>query len=81
MMKRDEIFEKIVEICRDVFENDELLLTEQTSREDVEAWDSLSHLNLISDIQDEFDITMTLEEISESKNIGKLVDVCMKYLQ
>ncbi len=80
-MQRNEVFQKIAEICRDVFENDDLILTEQTGAKDVEEWDSLTHLNLISDIQEEFDITLTLEEITKSENLGELTDACMRHLQ
>lgn len=79
-MNRPEIFEKIVEICKDVFENDELALTEASSSEDVEEWDSLTHLSIISDIEDEFGISFTLDEITNSGNLGELVTAVEKHL-
>lgn len=78
-MERNEILKKITEIARDVFDNDEVELTEQTTAADVEEWDSLSHLSLVSDIEDEFGITFTLAEISGSKNVGELVDAIIKH--
>ena len=80
-MERNEILAKINEIARDVFDNDEVELTEQTTAADVEEWDSLSHLSLVSDIEDEFGITFTLAEISGSKNVGELVDAIIKHLE
>ncbi len=79
-MERNEILKKITEIARDVFDNDEVELTEQTTAADVEEWDSLSHLSLVSDIEDEFGITFTLAEVSGSKNVGELVDAIIKHM-
>ena len=80
-MERNEILKKITEIARDVFDNDEVELTEQTTAADVEEWDSLSHLSLVSDIEDEFGITFTLAEITGSKNVGELVDAIIKHME
>lgn len=78
-MDRNEILAKITEIAKDVFDNDEVELTEATTAADVKEWDSLSHLSLISDIEDEFGITFTLAEVSGSKNVGELVDAIIKH--
>ena len=79
-MERNEILAKINEIAKDVFDNDEVELTEATTAADVEEWDSLSHLSLISDIEDEFGIRFTLAEVSGSKNVGELVDAIIKHM-
>ena len=79
-MERNKILKKITEIARDVFDNDEVELTEQTTAADVEEWDSLSHLSLISDIEREFGIRFTLSEISGSKNVGEFIDALIKHL-
>ena len=79
-MDRNEILAKINEIARDVFDNDEVELTEATTAADVEERDSLSHLSLISDIEGEFGIKFTLSEISGSKNVGEFIDVIVKHI-
>ena len=79
-MERNEILAKINEIARDVFDNDEVELTEETTANDVEEWDSLSHLSLIGDIEDEFGITFTLAEVTGSKNVGELMDAIIKHI-
>ena len=78
-MDRTEVFEKVTQIARDIFENDAIVLTEATTAADVEEWDSLTHLSLVSDIEEEFDITFTLSEISDSQNIGELIDAILKH--
>lgn len=79
-MDRNTVLKKLTEIARDVFENDDINLTEATTAADVAEWDSLTHLNLISDCEDEFDITFTLAEISRSKNVGELIDAILKHM-
>ena len=79
-MTRSEILEKVIEICKDVFEDDDLILTESSSSSDVEEWDSLSHLSLISDVEDEFSIKLTLDEITNSKDLGELVSAIIRHI-
>ena len=79
-MGRKDIFEKINESCRDVFEEDDLVVTDVTTAEDVEGWDSLTHLTLISEIENEFDVKFTMGEIQKSKNVGELVDALIRHL-
>ena len=45
-------------------------LTDETSPDDIETWDSLGHVNIITAIEDEYDIEITPEEIGELKTIG-----------
>ena len=78
-MERNEMLKKITEIAKDVFVNDEVELTEMTTAADIEEWDSLSHLVLISEIEDTFGIKLTLEEISGSKNVGELMDAVTRH--
>lgn len=79
-MTREEVFEKVVDICRDVFENDDLELNDESNANTVDEWDSLTHLNLINDIEEEFKMKFTLDEFSNSANLGELVDALMKHL-
>lgn len=78
-MTREEAFEKVVDICRDVFENDDLELNDESNANTVDEWDSLTHLNLINDIEEEFKMKFTLDEFSNSANLGELVDALMKH--
>lgn len=79
-MNRNEVLEKVIEIARDVFENEDIIMMDNTTADDIEEWDSLTQLSLINDIEDEFDITFTLSEVSESKNVGELINAIMKHL-
>lgn len=77
-MERTEVFGKVNEICRDVFEDEELAVTDATTAEDVDAWDSLTHLSLICEIEKVYRIKFTMGEIQGFKNVGELVDTVIK---
>ncbi len=80
-MDRNEVFEKIQEICRDVFEDAELVLTESTTASDVEGWDSLTHLSLVNELEETYEISFKLDEVTGSKNIGELLDALMEHIK
>lgn len=80
-MSRDEVFERVVEIARDVFEVEDLDVTDATTADDIEEWDSLTNMSLISDIEGEFHVTFTLGELHNPKNFGELVDILMRHIE
>ena len=73
-MERNEILSRIQDIFRDVLDNEEIELTDATVADDIEEWDSLSHIQLIVAIEKDFQIKFTSKEILSWKNIGELVD-------
>ena len=73
-MKRDEILMTVQEICRDIFDLDQLIISDETNASQISQWDSLNHLNLVSAIEDEFNLKFTFEEIASFKNIGSILD-------
>lgn len=74
-MKREEILEKINEIFREEFDDESLVIKEETTAADVEGWDSLKHISLIEAIEDEFDIRFTMAEVNGMKNIGEMASI------
>ena len=67
------ILEDLTAVFHEVFNNDDIKLTPQTTSEDVEGWDSFSHINLIMAIEMKFNIKFTQKEIYTFDNIGELV--------
>ena len=74
-MSRAEILNTITGIMRDVFDEDDLEVSEVTSAEDVEEWDSLSHVRLIVAIERKFGFKFKNSEIESLKNVGDLVNM------
>jgi acyl carrier protein len=73
-MERQEIFEKLNEIFIDVLDLDECNLTNETSANDIEEWDSLSHIQLIVAIEKSFNLKFTSLEIMKWNNVGEMVN-------
>lgn len=74
-MQREEIFERLNIIFRDVFDDDSITVTETTTAEDIEDWDSLEHINLINAIEHEMGMKFTMGQVVSMKNVGEMVDV------
>lgn len=73
-MDRKIIMEKIQDIFRDVFDDEELIVTDSTSSDDIEEWDSLSHIQLVVAIEKAFGIRLTSKEILSWEDVGEMVD-------
>ena len=73
-MNRTEILEKLNEVFHDVFDNNDLVVTEQTNANDIEEWDSLIHITLISAVEDEFDVSLDIKTVVSMKNVGDMID-------
>lgn len=73
-MTRTEILEKLNEVFHDVFDNNDIVVTEQTNANDIEEWDSLIHITLISAVEDEFDVSFDMKTVVSMKNVGDMID-------
>lgn len=73
-MERSEIYDKLNEIFRDVLDNDEIELTDASKADDIEEWTSLTHIQLIVEIEKAFNLRFTSDEILEWNNVGEMVD-------
>ena len=76
-MTRQEIFEKLNEVFSDVFD-EELTVTAETTAADIEDWDSLTHITLISEVEDAFDIKFSMKDVLGMKNVGEMADIIEK---
>ena len=73
-MERDDILAKVQEVFRDELEVEDWVLTDETTADDVEEWDSLSHVQLVVALEKAFGIKFTSREILSWDNVGDLVD-------
>ena len=74
-MNREIIFHNVQDIFRDVFDEDTLNISDKSSSDDIEEWDSLNHINLVSAIEKEFNIKFSLTELISLKDVGSMIDL------
>lgn len=73
-MNREQIFSKLTTVFQSVFDDDSIKLYDSTSANDIDEWDSLTHITLISEIEDAFNIHFEMKDVTKMKNVGELVD-------
>lgn len=74
-MSREEIYENLNEVFRNVFDDEELTVHDETTANDIEDWDSLEHINLIVAVEKKFGIEFNIGEVNTMKNVGDMVDI------
>lgn len=77
-MTREDVFKTVNEIFWDVFDDESIVVGEETTAEDIEDWDSLEHINLIAAIEQEFGIKFTMGQVVSMKNVGEMVDIILE---
>lgn len=77
-MTREEIFDGLNEVFRDVFDDDGITVTDSTTADDIEDWDSLEHINLIVATEKKFGVKFTMGEVNGMKNVGEMVDAILQ---
>ena len=76
-----DILQEIQEIMRDIFDDENLIITGECNSDNIDDWDSLSHINIMVQIQKKFEIRFTVEEIANTKNVAKIVELVQNKLK
>lgn len=80
-MMNDDILQKLESIFKLFFKNDQIILKNDTVADDIEYWDSLTHIELINTIEKEFNITFTFNEVMSFETVGEMVNCIQNHLQ
>ena len=80
-MSIEEVFNGVQDIFRDIFDEDDMIIEDSTNSDDIEDWDSLNHINLVSAIEKEFKIKFALGELTTLKDVGAMVDLMVEKLK
>jgi acyl carrier protein len=75
MLNREEVVERLNHLFRDIFDDDDISVTDATTAADIDGWDSLAHITLILGVEREFRIKMTAAEVGSLKNVGQMIDI------
>ncbi len=79
-MSREEVFERLNEVFRDVFDDETITVGETTTANDIEDWDSLEHINLMAAVESEFGIKFSMGQVVTMKNVGEMADIILQKL-
>ena len=74
-MGKEEIYERLNNVFRDIFDDETIVVTAETTSKDIEDWDSLEHINLVVAVEQEFGIKFNMNEVTTMKNVGEMVDI------
>ena len=77
-MTREEVMNAVTEIFRDVFDDEELIIGDETNSSDIEDWDSLEHITLIISMEKEFNMKFDIKEVNKLENVGQMIDLIMR---
>ncbi|MBK6346009.1 MAG: acyl carrier protein [Bacteroidales bacterium] len=80
-MDKTEILEKLTPIFRAIFGNNSLVLSDGLTANDVDNWDSLTHMLLITEIENSFTIKFKLKDLNKMRNVGDMVETIISKLQ
>jgi acyl carrier protein len=74
---RDEVIKRLLPIMEDTFDEDKVVYVDSLSADDIEEWDSLSHIRFMVAVEREFSVRFSTSEIEGFKNAGELVDALL----
>lgn len=79
-MNNEEILKKIQPVFRDIFDDENLTVNENTVAADVEDWDSFAQMQIVMGIEEMFGIKFSTDEVTEFKNVGDMVKAIGKQI-
>ena len=74
-MGERQILQRLNRIFQDVFDDDSIVVDMNTTADDIEDWDSLEHITLVSAVEKEFKMRFKMHEVSTMKNVGEMVEI------
>ena len=77
-MTREAVYERLNKVFREVFDDDEIVLQDTTTADDIEDWDSFEHINLVVAVENEFSFKIPMGKVITMKNVGEMVDIILE---
>lgn len=79
-MTEPEIYDALNQVFRQVLEDDTIVLTKDTTAEDVDGWDSMNHIFIVAELEKRFGLKFRAAEMEELKNVGELASLLREKL-
>jgi len=80
-MEKSLIISKIGEILTKTLKHNNFEISESLSADEVEGWDSLTHMLIITEVEKEFNIKFKLKELNKLQNVGSLIELVQMKIQ
>jgi len=77
-MTHDEVKAQLNTVFRDIFDDDDIEVSEATTAKDIDGWDSLTHVNLVVAVEKAFKVSFTTKEISNLANVGDFIALIVR---
>jgi acyl carrier protein len=77
-MDREDVYERLNMVFREVFDDETIELTDDTTADDVDGWDSFEHINLVVAVEEEFSFKIPMGKVVTMQNVGEMVDIIME---
>lgn len=77
MLNERQVYERLNDVFRDVFDDEDIEVDASTVADDIEDWDSMMHITLIGAVEDEFGVRFKMGEVSTMKNVGEMVKIIL----
>ena len=74
-MEKQRIYSMLDEVFQDVFDDESIHVTPETTADDIEDWDSLEHINLVVAVENKFGIKFKMSEVVSFRNVGEMAEV------
>lgn len=80
-MEKLEVHAELTKIFRDVFDNEDLEISDSTTAADIEDWDSINHVNLVVAVEKGFKIRFSTKEVKSMENVGEFIESILQKLK
>lgn len=77
-MTREEVYERLNKVFREVLDDETIELHDETVADDVDGWDSFEHINIVVGVEEEFDFKIPMGKVVSMKNVGEMVDIILE---
>lgn len=78
-MTREEVYERLNQVFREVLDDETIELQDETVADDVDGWDSFEHINLVVGVEEEFGFKISMGKVVTMKNVGEMVDIILEF--
>jgi acyl carrier protein len=79
-MEEKSIMPELEQVFRKVFNNESLIISRGMSSNDVDGWNSLNHMILVSEVEKAFSIKLKLKDLNKMHNVGDMIDIILSKL-